>query len=259
MDTFSFYVPMDVVKSEGTSDDEWRIAGYASTDDEDRQGDTIVQKGLDYSDFINYGYFNYDHQSDKIVGYPDANQCRVDKHGFYVQGVLLHNNLAKSIWDTALELKRTHAPRHPGFSIEGKVVSRNPLGQIVKAKIYNVAITYNPVNPNATWDAVVKSFTSDPDDIDRFDKALSVGYGLAGDVGSMSGGSVIDEEDLDSALHNLSYAVGDNKEAQEYLKKLKNALNKRNNLTKSELILYFQLTKGLSRSASSRLVDRLVG
>ena len=66
-DDFSFKIPIDLVKSDGNSD-EMRIGGYASTPDEDRQGDEIIQKGLDIQDFVNYGYFNYDHDNEKILG-----------------------------------------------------------------------------------------------------------------------------------------------------------------------------------------------
>lgn len=253
-DRFQFSVPMDVVKSEDEPEDEMRIGGYASTSDEDRQGDVIIQKGLDYSDFVNYGFFNYDHKSDKVLGYPDKDRCHIDKHGFYVEGTLLHGSeLAKSIWDTALELKRTNAPRHLGFSIEGKVLSRNSLGKIVKAKIYNVAITYNPVNPNATWDALVKSFTSDPDEIDDFNKSLD-----AGNDAEPGTGRAIMPESLDSALRTLSYTIGDNDEARKHLAALKSILSGRKDITKSELVLYFQLTRGLSLDKSMSLVDKII-
>lgn len=175
-DTFSFNIPVevDLVKSD-SGQDEMRIGGYASTPDEDRQGDEILQKGLDIQDFVNFGYFNYDHDNSKILGYPDKEKCRVDGTGFYVEGLLLPGvELAKSLWETAIALKKSGAPRHLGFSVEGKILKRNALGKIIKAKVYNVAITANPVNPKATWDALVKSFTTDNEDIE---KSLEAGYG----------------------------------------------------------------------------------
>lgn len=249
-DTFSFNVPVDVnlVKSD-SGQDEMRIGGYASTPDEDRQGDEILQKGLDIQDFVDYGYFNFDHDNSKILGYPDKSKCRVDRTGFYVEGLLLPGvELAKSLWETAIALKKSGAPRHLGFSVEGKILKRNALGKIIKAKVYNVAITANPVNPKATWDALVKSFTTDNEEIE---KSLEAGYGD-------SNGSPLIPESLDSAFKTLSYVIGDDSEARQHLESLKKRLNQRQDITKSELILYFQLTKGLSFVDSASLVNKMM-
>lgn len=247
-DNFSFCLPLDIVKSENPDSNEWRIGGYASTSSEDRQGDEIIQKGLDYSDFVNFGWFNFDHDNSKILGYPDKDRCRVDNRGFYVEGTLLKGiELAKNLWDTAVALKKSGAPRKLGFSVEGKVLKRNTLGQIVKAKVYNVAITANPVNPTCTFDALVKSFTSDQSDIE---KALEAGH--------MDGsGSMLIPESLESAFKTLSYAVGDDEESRLHMDALKQRLSKRTDITKSELTLYFQLTKGLSFADAASLVNKM--
>lgn len=250
--TFNFFVPLDIIKSQDNNESEWRIAGYASCPDEDRQGDEIIQKGLDYSDFVNYGWFNYDHDNTKILGYPDKSKCKIDSRGFYVEGTLLKDvELAKSIWETALALKKSNAPRKLGFSVEGKTLKRNPLGQIVKAKIYNVAITANPVNPKCNWEALCKSFATDVDDSEELEKTLEAGYG----DGS---GSALVPESLESAFKALSYAIGDDEEAKHHMTALKQKLNKRTEITKSELILYFQLTKGLSFADSASLVNKIM-
>ena len=252
-DDFSFNLPVDIVKSEDENNNEWRIGGYASTSTEDRQGDEIIQKGLDYSDFVNYGWFNFDHDNSKILGYPDKDKCRVDSKGFYVEGILLKGKeIAKDMWETALALKKSGAPRKLGFSVEGKVLKRNDLGQIVKAKIYNVAITANPVNYTCTWDALVKSFTDQQTDIDCYmEKSLEAGYGDGN-------GSVLIPESLESAFKTLSYAIGDDEEAKQHMNALKQKLESKQEITKSELTLYFQLTKGLSFADSASLVDRIM-
>lgn len=248
-DNFSFCLPVDIIKSENPESDEWRIGGYASTSSEDRQGDEIIQKGLDYSDFVNFGWFNYDHDNSKILGYPDKEKCRIDSKGFYVEGTLLKGiELAKNLWNTAIALKKSGAPRKLGFSVEGKVLKRNDLGQIVKAKIYNVAVTANPVNPTCTFDALVKSFTPDQSEIE---KALEAGHG----DGS---GSVLIPESLESAFKTLSYAIGDDEESKQHMIALKQKLDKRTEITKSELTLYFQLTKGLSFADSASLVNKIM-
>lgn len=245
---FSFCLPFDVLKSTDANSDEWRIGGYASTSSEDRQGDEIVQKGLDYNDFVNYGWFNFDHHNDQILGYPDKDKCKIDSHGFYVEGTLLKGvETAKNMWETALALQKSGANRKLGFSVEGKVLQRNAFGKIVKAKIYNVAITPNPVNTSCTWDALVKSFTTDKDDID---KALEAGHGDAS-------GSAIIPESLESAFKTLSYAIGDDEEAKNHMSELRKKLLNKQDITKSEFILYLQLTKGLSYEASRELAETL--
>lgn len=242
---FSFNLPVDIIKS-GDSDSEWRIGGYASTSTEDRQGDEIIQKGLDFSDFVNYGWFNYDHDNSKILGYPDKRKCKVDKNGFYVEGILLKGKeLVREIWETALALKKTGDNRKLGFSVEGKVEKRDNSGKIVKAKIYNVAITANPVNCTCTWDALVKSFTES-----NLNKALEAGYGD-------SSGSNLIPESLESAFKTLALVIGDDEESKEQMGKLKKRLENRQDISKSELILYFQLTKGLSFDDAESLVNKL--
>lgn len=245
---FSFCLPFDVLKSTDANSDEWRIGGYASTSSEDRQGDEIVQKGLDYDDFVNYGWFNFDHHNDQILGYPDKDKCKIDSHGFYVEGTLLKGvEAAKNMWETALALQKSGANRKLGFSVEGKVLQRNALGKIVKAKIYNVAITPNPVNTSCTWDALVKSFTTNKDDIE---KALEAGHGD-------TNGSAIIPESLESAFKTLSYAIGDDEEAKNHMSELRKKLLNKQDITKSEFILYLQLTKGLSYEASRELAETL--
>lgn len=248
-DIFNFSVPLDIVKSENPEVTDMRIAGYASTSVEDRQGDEIIQKGLDISDFVNFGWFNFDHDNSKILGYPDKSCCKIDSKGFYVEGTMLSDvPLAKSLWETAVALKKSNAPRNLGFSVEGKVLKRNELGKIVKAKVYNVAITANPVNPSCTFEALVKSFTNDADEVE---KSLEAGYGD-------SSGSVLIPESLEHAFKTLSYIIGNDEDAKKHMQALRQRLEKKNELSKSELTLYFQLTKGLSFADSASLVNKLI-
>lgn len=251
-DSFRFMLPMDIVKSEtADTDTEMRIGGYASTSDEDRQGDEIIQKGIDYSDFVNFGFFNYDHNSDKVIGYPDKSKCKIDSKGFYVEGTLLKGvELAERVWETAVALQKANAPRRLGFSVEGKVLKRDDLGKIVKAKIYHVAITSTPVNAHATFEALCKSFTNDPKELEKAE-ALEAGHGD-------SNGSPLVRESLDSAFKTLSYAVGDDEESKKCMAILKDRLLSKSNISKSELILYLQLVKGVSLDTARRISSEIL-
>ena len=250
-DDFNFFMPVDIVKSkaeDSNSNEEMRIAGYASTADKDRQGETLMQKGLDFSDFVDYGYFNWDHDNTKILGYPDKAKTKMDSHGLYVEGILLNTPLAKSIWETAVALKKSNAPRKLGFSVEGKTLQRDSEGKILKAKIYNVAITNVPVNVNATFDALCKSFSSE-----LLDKSMEAGYSF--NMGEANNGSCLKREDLESAFRTLAKALGGNESASEALSRVKEFLNK--SMDTNELALYFQLSKGLTREQSLDLISKL--
>jgi hypothetical protein len=246
----SFYVPLQVDLNKSGDTPELRIAGYASTSDEDRQGESIIQKGLDISDFVNNGWFNYDHDNTKILGYPDKTKTHIDSHGFYVEGTLLPGiPLAKSIWETAVALKKSNADRHLGFSVEGKVLERGEDGSILKAKIYNVAITPNPVNTATSWDAIVKSFSGCEC------QGLTTGYSV--NVGDENSGGVLKKEDLEGHFRNLAKVVGDTEDSEKEKDKFKKCLMQKS-LTVNEAILYLQLTKGVSYSQANSIVFKYI-
>lgn len=241
---FQFYLPIDISKSE-EGEERRIIRGYASTADEDRQGESMVQKGLDISDFVAHGFFNWDHDNSIILGYPFAT-CKVDNKGFWVEGEVLKGiPIADRVWDTAVALKKSNAPRKPGFSVEGKVLERDG-GRITKAKIYNVAITMNPVNTHCSWDAVVKSFNGQS----PMGKSLEAGYET--DPTQMEGGSVFRKESLEKDLHNLSYLVDD----EEKRKQLREQMDAKKSLTHRETVLYLQIAHGLSRADALNIVGK---
>ena len=136
---FKFYVPaeIDLVKSEDKNKKEVRlIKGYASTPSKDRDNEEIVQKGLDISDFLDFGWFNFDHDNTKILGYPHKENTRINSEGFYVEGELLKGvPLADHIWEVAVALQKSNAPRKLGFSVEGKVLEKSASGKVLKAKL----------------------------------------------------------------------------------------------------------------------------
>jgi len=242
---FKFYLEADIAKSTDTEEHRL-IRGYASTSAEDRQGERLVQKGLDISDFVNHGYFNYDHDNSIILGYPIKDKCRIDNNGFWVEGELFKGvPESDRIWNLALAIKKSNAPRRVGFSVEGKVLERDG-SRILKAKIYNVAITTNPVNTTCSWEAVVKSFSG----IENLGKSLEAGYEV--DPTEMEGGSVFRKEDLEKDLHNLSYVIDD----EDKKKILKQKLSAKKSLTANELTLYLQITKGWSKDKCMNFISK---
>lgn len=263
MQTIQFSMPFDLVKS--GREGEMRIGGYASTAHKDRQGESVMQKSLDISEFVSTGFFNLDHDNSKILGYPDADLCRIDSGGFYAEGTLLNGvPEAESIYRTAMALKKSNAPRRLGFSVEGEVLERDGMGLITKAKVYNVAITSQPVNPNCTWDALCKSFAA---------AAPAAGCGAdaditaTGQVGSLEPelhglttktGAALIPESLETSFRNLAQIVGEDEEAAMYLDILRQRLRASGKLSKSELALYFTLTRGLPLEKSKSIVEAIL-
>lgn len=168
------------------------IGGYASTETLDRQNEQIIAKGLDFSECVDFGWYNDNHIQDTsaIIGVPT--QMELHRHpefGFrwFSKGLILKGYpLADRIWDLAESLKPVG--RKLGFSVEGKVVERSG-PRILKALIRNIAITGNPVNTECTWDILVKAMSG----ADDFYKALSAGATTS----PVGGGSVLIPESLD--------------------------------------------------------------
>ena len=80
MEDIKVYVPIDTMtKSEKESGVLGRIKGVASTPDLDRDGEKVMQDGLDISYFLERGFFNWDHDNSKIVGYPDKENTQIQK------------------------------------------------------------------------------------------------------------------------------------------------------------------------------------
>lgn len=246
-DYFKFAIDADVDLKKSEKEGKRIIQGYASTPKEDRQGEGLVQKGLDISDFVSFGYLNYDHDSSHILGFPTQNTM-VDDKGLWVEGEMLKGMpLAERMWELAIALKKSNAPRKLGFSVEGKVLERDGK-RITKAKIYNCAITPNPVNTEATWEAVVKSFRPDSDV--TIGKSLDAGYGTT--PSTQQDGGALRQEDLESSLKNLAFHL-DN---YDYWQKVKHKLaNGDTTATRNDMVVYLQLAKGLSRSQAFQIID----
>jgi hypothetical protein len=146
-----------------------RIAGFVSTDHMDRQQETLVQEGLDFSYFLEKGWFNDNHlkETGKAVGYPEMADLRPLPNGggkgWYVEGFLLKGHPpADEIWSFADSLKKSGAPRKIGYSVEGAILLRdaNDPRTVLKAMVREVAITRNPVNAHTGLEMLAKSLSA---------------------------------------------------------------------------------------------------
>lgn len=247
MEKFKFFLGADILeKSEEGEGGKRIIRGYASTPTLDRQDESTIQKGLDISEFVNNGWLNFDHDNSVILGYPTAG-THIDENGLWVEGELLKGvPLADRMWELAVALKKSNAPRKLGFSIEGKVLER--AGNVIKrAKIYNCAITANPVNTEATWDAVVKSFNNDTD-IDVM-KGLEAGHSTSPET--QTDGGAFRKESIYSGIKKIA----ENLEDPACWLEVKNNMANGGNVSKNELVVYLQLSKGLSKKQALEIIQ----
>lgn len=137
-----------------------KIRGIASTPDLDRDGQRVMQEGLDISEFLTKGFLNWDHDNSRIVGYPDETNTKMTPEGLLVEGYLLDTEEGRRAWDTSIALQKSKTNRRLGFSIEGQVLKQDEEGRILKARVTNVALTATPVNPYTSWNTLVKSMTA---------------------------------------------------------------------------------------------------
>lgn len=197
---YNIFVPIDVAgsveKSEQANDGEWYVQGYATTPDLDLQGDIILPQGIDISYFVTKGWVNYEHKQDAeyIIGVPTDN-CYVDLNkGLFVEAKLMkESKYAQSMWQLANTIQKSGISRQLGFSIEGAVTSRNARDNriIEGVAIRNVALTTHPANPQATWETLVKSWTT--------------GYGITPETQTDAG--ALRREMFKEDITNLTYAV----------------------------------------------------
>jgi len=182
---FKFEIPFEVFHKAGAEPGKARrIGGVISTEDKDRQGEVVLQRGLDFSDFVTNGWFNDNHSkaTTDIVGYPEMIEKRIvgGKPVHYVEGYLLEGHEpADKIWNLAQSLARTN--RRLGFSIEGSVSRRSGHdgSTIAKAKVREVAITKCPVNTSTGLEILAKSLMAAESEGDDWRRALAAGQAVS--------------------------------------------------------------------------------
>ena len=210
---FEFEVPVSFFeKADAPKGQQRRIGGIITTQSPDRQGEIVLQKGLDFDDFLKNGWFNDNHSKDTdgIVGYPEAiqffqkgamlpNGQRAPAPGHWAEGYLLEgHDRADRIWKLGKALQGTG--RALGYSVEGNIHRRigpktvfkksadgkrgSWVGNtIAKATVRNVAVTNCPVNVETGLAVLAKSLQAaelaELDDfegrLDRLEKALAMG------------------------------------------------------------------------------------
>lgn len=156
------------------------FTGVASTQKLDIEKQIVIQKGLNFAPFIDYGHFNDGHpvfqrdddgkvistiSTGQMVAIPvgkkawlckSTNQWNV--HGQFLPHVKQANNLV----DLAKSFAEIKTDRRLGLSVEGKLQEVSADEAIVKkADIYRVTVTPQPVNTDCQLDLLAKAITDE--------------------------------------------------------------------------------------------------
>lgn len=255
------------------------IQGYASTPAWDSDGESIVKSGLDISYYVNQGWLNWMHNNspNHVIGIPVYS--KIDHVGFFTKGMLFNNEMATHVWTLASELKSLGHPRRLGYSIEGKVVARSAINKskIVKAKVTNVAVTHIPVNTEATFEAVSKSFV--PPAYDEivtyimkdltFRKDAGPSLAAISSVGAAAGNAwgssnytgheTLRTESLEGAVSNVvknNAIAGNTSTSEEELERRLSSAYRNAHKSHNELMA---LLKAVHPDANDRLLEEIVG
>jgi len=163
---FEFHVPVSIQKSGEGKNGKMILAGIASTADKDREGENLIPEGFDYKFLLDSGYINWHHQASKnpeaIIGEPTGAKLIKGK-GLYIEAELYQDSdMAKKAYELAQVLDKNSTKRKLGWSIEGKVLERDPNNpnRVLKARITGVALTHMPINPK-TFVTIMKAMSDD--------------------------------------------------------------------------------------------------
>ncbi|MFA4944459.1 MAG: hypothetical protein WC789_07135 [Lentisphaeria bacterium] len=205
---FKFTVALEAFEKAGAPvGKQRRIGGVATLETRDQQDEVVLARGLNWSYFLKNGWFNNNHgkEPQDVLGYPEdarlfkkgtelPNGKRADADGWWVEGYLLGTKKAAETWDLARSLAQT--PRRLGFSVEGKVLSREGPGNrtITQALVRHVAITHVPVNDKATLEVLTKSLRGldlpeSAEEEQELERALALGAVNPANPGPLPAGS----------------------------------------------------------------------
>ena len=234
--TFKFWMPATAVKSGKDKAGKRWIQGVASTNHMDLQNESVDQKGLDFSYFLEHGNFNDDHKQGPKHEVGEPTEARITKDGMYVKGFLYQGKeKADEWWEHFQALESSGSDRKVGFSIEGKIKKKSGTN-IKECWIKNIAITFHTVNTN-TWAEIAKSLSGSEivEGIEEEEKALS--------AGSM-GGRALSPESLEGSPKITTYkSLGD--------------IPSGVSLSFDEYVTVVQLEHGYSKATAKAVVDAI--
>jgi hypothetical protein len=162
-DEFKFYVPINLKKAKGEDkgETEMILEGLAGDGGTDTAGENLSYNGFDLNRMF---YINWEHskEPEDVIGVIVDKQLK--KGGkLFIKGKLFSDHKkARDAYQLQEFLEKEG--HNLGFSVEGKVMERDPINPkvVTKAELYGVALCKVPVNP-VTYARIAKAFTNGED------------------------------------------------------------------------------------------------
>jgi HK97 family phage prohead protease len=136
------------------------VWGYASTEAEDSEGETVKREALTAAldDYMRFANIREMHQP-SAVGI--AEEAAIDERGLYIAAKIVDSDA----WAKVLE------GVYKGFSIGGRVTARDPANRkiITGLELSEISVVARPANPEAVFDCWKRAAAADPDPVEYAD------------------------------------------------------------------------------------------
>lgn len=251
-DKVNIFVPVDFKLEKSISGEEHGnyVRGWATTPDLDLEGDIILPEEIDISYFLSRGYINYEHKSGVgyRVGVPTQHTYVDPEKGLFVEARLFMDNpYAQDMWNLANGLSSVRdETRILGFSVEGRVMSRNVDDpRILEGiQVEHVALTTNPANPNATWEALVKSMNDESTQSVEED-----------DHPEWKDSDEAKSRNLASTIRDVAYAIKELENDGVTWDKIADDMQDEDRWDEDTALLLLQLSRGVSKEDAQIMLD----
>lgn len=158
-DDFKFFLPIDIKKStSGAENSEMILEGLAGDGSSDSEGENLTYNNFELDRMF---YINWEHskEPEDVIGV--ILKKELTKSGkLFIKGKLFSDHKkAKDAYKLQEFLEKEG--HNLGFSVEGKIIERDPINPKIvrKAELYGVALCKVPVNP-VTYAKIIKSFVT---------------------------------------------------------------------------------------------------
>ena len=168
-----------------------RFVGIATSNSLDMEGEIVDPDGLNWDYALSRGFLvdtHDDSTSERAIGIIE--KVKREGNKWLIYGMFLDTPRARKIWPVIVEAAKHNHPL--GLSIEG--IPREVQGDVIKkADVVNVAVTPNPVNPDATIEPLYKS-------LDKAMKATGLSVGDVPDGLVYNGGAALVKQNLQGSV-----------------------------------------------------------
>lgn len=223
------------------------IFGEITTEDEDEDGETILEKALDWKYFDKNGFIKYEHvanQPGNIIGAVHE-RTTTSKNATFIKGALFKKpGVADEAWELIKSIEE-HNRDHPdhvkslGYSLEGKYSDgQDVLGGMRKAQPICVVVTPKPVN-TATYLRAKQDFHKSL----KMNKAMEAGSGTGAEMTNLDkleGGRAITKEKIDGEIKEVKKPEDVDKEKKVKSSKSTKRSRKMNFKTVEEAVTHFE-------------------